>query len=368
MKTLHEIINSIEPTDANIMSECEKIWDGMGKPIGSLGEMEKIHINMAGMRRTINPDISKRALVVMCADNGIVEEGVTQTGSEVSAIVAENFFDYKTATSIMCKKNNVDMRIIDIGLNIDTKRTINKKLAYGTNNFLKERAISKENVIKAIEVGINEALELAEKGYGIIATGEMGIGNTTTSSAVCAAVLNAKSELVTGRGAGLSDEGFKKKINVIEQAMKIYFSSNETENVSNDGNAIEISMCEKIIDILSAVGGYDICGMVGLFLGSAYAQIPVMIDGFISSVAALCAYKICNTARDYMIATHISAEVATKLIFDEIKLNPPLHANMHLGEGSGAVCFIPFIDMATEIFNKMGTFEDIGVIPYEKFE
>lgn len=352
---LFRIIKNIEPVDKSIMDECQAVWDYMGKPIGSLGQLEAIHIKLAGISGKINPSVDKRTLVVMCADNGIVEEGVTQTGQEVTAIVAENFFDKKTATAIMCEKNNCALRIIDIGMAVDTKRTEQYKVSYGTNNFTKKCAIERVNVIKAIENGIRIASELKDSGCELILTGEMGIGNTTTSSAVSALLLGKSVKEVSGKGAGLSEDGLTRKIETIENGINMHFK---------DGvGAID---ADKVIDILSAVGGLDICGMVGLFIGGAYERIPVVIDGFISAVSALCAYKICNRVLDYMIPSHMSAERASVLIFDELGLKPIINAEMRLGEGSGGVTLLPFLDIAVEVFEKMGTFDDIGVVPYEK--
>lgn len=359
MKELIKMIDGIEIPDDNIKKKCIEVWDNMGKPIGSLGQMESLYAQIASIQGIINPSLKKRALVVMCADNGVVTEGVTQTSSDVTAIVAENFFDYKTATSIMCKKYNTHMEIIDVGMVVDTDRTKSYKCSYGTNNFTKERAIPVENVISTIKSGITIVKNLKKEGYKLILTGEMGIGNTTTSSAITACILNLEPALVTGKGAGLSGEGLLKKVDAINRGIKLHFG---------DYKDVKSGVVDDVIEILSCVGGYDICGMVGLYIGAAIYSLPIIIDGFISAVAALCAYKICDKTLFYMIPSHKSAEAASEAIFKELGLKPIIHGDMRLGEGSGAVMLLPFLDMAQDLFDNMGTFDDIGVKQYEKYE
>ena len=347
---VEQVITNIQPVDEASRKACLTCWDQMGKPLHSLGKLETLWAQLAGIQRAMHPSVNKRALVVMCADNGVVAQGVTQTGQEVTAIVAENFFDDLTCTSLLCNKNHCDRYIVDIGMAVDTPRTIRRKVAYGTKNMAKESAMTREEALAAIRVGMEMAMQLKAEGYQILATGEMGIGNTTTSSAVTAVLLNAFIERVTGRGAGLSDDGLARKKAAISQAIEV----NEPDP-------------SDPIDVLAKVGGFDLAGLAGVFLGGAAAGIPVVIDGFISLAAALLAARIAPECVSYMIPSHQSKEPGAKLILESLHLEPGLCMDMCLGEGSGAVALLPFLDMAEEIYEHMGTFEDIHVEAYEDF-
>ena len=347
---LEQTINKIQPIDEMSRRACLKGWDQMGKPLHSLGKLETLWAQLAGIQQTVHPSVKKRALVVMCADNGVVAEGVTQTGQEVTAIVAENFFDDLTCTSLLCKKNNCDQFIVDIGMVSDTPRTIRRKIAYGTKNMVKEQAMTRAEALAALRIGIEMAEQMKKEGYQILATGEMGIGNTTTSSAVTAVLLGQTVETVTGRGAGLSDEGLERKKDAIRRAIAI--------NLPNPSDPV---------DVLAKVGGFDLAGLAGVFIGGAAAGFPVVIDGFISLAAALLAVCIAPECAAYMIPSHQSKEPGAKLILEALHLEPGLCMDMCLGEGSGAVALLPFLDMAAEIYEHMGTFDDIHVEAYEDY-
>lgn len=347
---LKDVLSSIKELDKDAMEMSQKRWNSIAKPLNSLGLLEEVVIKMAGITRNPNIDIKKRAVVVMCADNGVVEEGVTQTGQEVTAIVAENMVKGDTSVDNMAKCANVDVIPVDIGIARDMHidGLIENKLMYGTNNMTKEPAMAKDTAIEAIECGIRIVKDLKDKGYGIIATGEMGIGNTTTSSAIAAVLLSRDVEEVTGRGAGLSSIGLDKKINAIKKAIEI----NKPKK-------------EDPIDVLSKVGGLDIAGLVGVFIGGAALNIPLVIDGFISAVAALVAVKICPAVKSYIIPSHLSKEPAAIAIMKELNLKPFIDCNMCLGEGTGAVAIIPLLDMALSVYGNMSTFEEINVDKYE---
>ena len=347
---IYEEINRITPINSEVMLLAKSHWDSIGKPLGSLGKLEELTIQIAGIQNTPRFNIDKRALIIMCADNGVVAEGVTQTGQEVTAIVAENFLDEKTCVALMCKKNSVDIYPIDIGMSVDTPRVEKHKIAYGTGNIALGPAMTMHQAIDAIDVGIKKVSFLNSKGYNLIATGEMGIGNTTTSSAITAVLLNMPVEVVTGKGAGLSDDGLKRKIEVIKRAIEI-----------NSPNS------EDPIDVLYKLGGYDIAGLVGVFLGGAIYRVPILIDGFISAVAALLAMRINPICKEYMLASHISKEPATQAVLHALEKESILDADMHLGEGSGAVAIIPLLDVATDIYYKMSTFEEINVEAYQEY-
>lgn len=337
----------IQELDQYAMDISKKKWDSIAKPLHSLGKLEDNLIQIAGMTRSAAIDVRKKALVIMCADNGVVEEGVTQSGQEVTALVAENFLSCQATAAILCRQTGADVIPVDIGMVTDTK-VVNRKIAYGTKNLAKEPAMTREEAIRALETGISMVQELAEQGYKVIATGEMGIGNTTTSSALAAVFLNRDVEEMTGRGAGLSSKGLEKKIQVIRDAIALHQPG-----------------FHDAIDVLACLGGFDIAGMAGLFIGGAICRIPVVLDGFISSVAALTAVQICPACRNYMLASHVSKEPAAQLVLDALKLEAPLHCDMCLGEGSGAVMLFPILDMASNIYEKMSTFDDISLDAYQ---
>ena len=347
---IDEIISKILPGDEKAMKEAYDRWLAIGKPLFSLGKLETVVTKIAGIKGTSDYKLQKKGLLIMCADNGVVEEGVTQTGQEVTAIVADNFTHHATSVCAMCDVAGVDVLPIDIGMAVDVPSVTKKeqKVCYGTRNFAKEPAMTKEEVCQALFVGIEAVKKCKEEGYDLLATGEMGIGNTTTSSAVASVLLNQEPGVMTGRGAGLSAEGLHRKIKVIEDAIKLHQPDPE-----------------DAMDVLSKVGGLDIAGLTGVFLGGAIYHIPIIIDGFISSVAALCAVRMNPNTADYMLASHVSKEPAGKLVLDALGLSPMLTCDMCLGEGSGAVAAIPVIEMGLSVYRQMGTFEDIQVERYQ---
>lgn len=343
-----EMNRKITPLSHQAMEMSQKKWNSIAKPLHSLGKMEELVIQIAGITGNSRIHLDKKALVIMCADNGIVEEGVTQSGQEVTALVTNNFLTEQATAAILCKKAGADIKPVDIGVAADTK-VINRKIAYGTKNFMKEPAMSRAEAEKALETGIQIVEELAEEGYGIIATGEMGIGNTTTSSALACAFLGRSAEEMTGRGAGLTSMGLERKVQVIKYALEKYLPE-----------------CKDPIDVLACMGGLDIAGLAGVFIGGALSHIPIVIDGLISSAAALTAFKICPACRDYMIASHVSKEPGAHLMLDALGLSAPLHCGMCLGEGTGAVALFPILDMACEVYEKMSTFDDIKLEAYQE--
>ena len=347
---IDEIISKILPGDEKAMKEAYDRWLAIGKPLFSLGKLETVVTKIAGIKGTSDYKLQKKGLLIMCADNGVVEEGVTQTGQEVTAIVADNFTHHATSVCAMCDVAGVDVLPIDIGMAVDVPSVTKKeqKVCYGSRNFAKEPAMTKEEVCQALFVGIEAVKKCKEEGYDLLATGEMGIGNTTTSSAVASVLLNQEPGVLTGRGAGLSAEGLHRKIKVIEDAIKLHQPDPE-----------------DAMDVLSKVGGLDIAGLTGVFLGGAIYHIPIIIDGFISSVAALCAVRMNPNTADYMLASHVSKEPAGKLVLDALGLSPMLTCDMCLGEGSGAVAAIPVIEMGLSVYLQMGTFEDIQVERYQ---
>lgn len=345
-----ELRKQIRPVDRTAMEEAEAHWMTVAKPLFSLGKLETAVIRMAGMKRTSRYSLKKKGLLIFCADNGVVQEGVTQTGQEVTAIVADNFTKGKACTGIMAEIAGVDVFPVDIGMVSDVPSVTKAewKVAYGTRDFYREPAMEREQVWRAIQIGMELVRQKQKEGYEILATGEMGIGNTTTSSAVAAVLLDCPAEAVTGKGAGLSSEGLKRKIQVIREAISLHKPDRQ-----------------DVADVLSKVGGLDLAGLTGAFLGGAVYGMPIVIDGFISSAAALCAARIAPEAVDYMIASHVSKEPAGKEILDELGLSPCLDCDMCLGEGSGAVALMPLLDMGLRVYEKMSSFEEIEIEEYK---
>ncbi len=352
-KELGTYLSLIRPLSVSAMETARTRWSQVAKPLNSLGVLEDDIIKVAGIRETSKVDMDKRALLILCADNGIVEEGVTQTGREVTALVAENMTKGDSSVCIMAEQAGVDVFPVDMGVARDLDSgsrypLICRKTAYGTKNFRKEPAMKREEAVQSIETGINLVGELAGTGYHLIATGEMGIGNTTTSSAVASLLLKKAPEVLTGRGAGLDDKGLKKKLEVIREAVEKYGP-----------------VCRDTVDILACVGGFDLAGLTGIFLGGAIYRIPVLVDGFISAAAALSAERIYPGCRDFMLASHVSAEPAGRLLLDELGLVPLIQAGMCLGEGTGAVAAIPLLDMAANVYTKMSSFDEIHIEAYQ---
>lgn len=341
----------IRKIDEQAIKKSEKKWNSIAKPLHSLGVFEEIVKNIAGIQGTENIDIKKRCVLVMCADNGVVCEGVTQTGQEVTAVVTENFSRGATSVCAMARNIGADVVAVDVGVARDVSGVINKKISYGTKNMLLENAMTYNQAKEAVQVGIDCVRELSEKGYKIIVTGEMGIGNTTTSSAVASVLLDKKAEDVTGRGAGLTSDALKRKIEVIEKSINL------RKPDKND-----------VFDVFSKVGGYDIAALTGAFIGGAMYGIAVVIDGFISAVAALCAKTLCPKCSDFMIASHVSKESCTEEILKILGKKAPLNAEMCLGEGTGGIIMLSALDTVLCVYNEMSTFDDINVESYKELK
>lgn len=347
---IEETIKKIRPLDREAQERAWKRWDSIAKPLRSLGKLEEVVAQVAGIVGTDDVSLNRKGVVICCADNGIVEEGVTQTGQEVTAIVAENFLDGCTSVALMAKQAGATLFPMDLGMITDTRVERHKTL-YGTRNFTKGPAMSREDAVQAVEAGIRKVAELKSAGYQILATGEMGIGNTTTSSAMTSVLLDVPPQEVTGRGAGLTSAGLTRKIQVIRE-----------------GIAVNRPDPSDPLDVLAKVGGLDIAGLTGVFLGCAAERIPAVIDGFITEVAALTAVRLCPEVRDYLLASHVSNEPAGQRLLEALGLSPFLVCRMCLGEGTGAVALFPLLDMALSVYQGMSTFDQIQVEAYQPLD
>ncbi|MBR2258126.1 MAG: nicotinate-nucleotide--dimethylbenzimidazole phosphoribosyltransferase [Blautia sp.] len=333
--------------DEKAMIAAKKRWDRIAKPLHSLGKLEDLTVQIAGIQGSPEFCVNKKAVIEICADHGVVAEGVTQTDQSVTAIVSENFLRGETTACIMAKSCGADVLPFDVGMAVDTAVRTDYKIKYGTADMAHGPAMSYSEARKGIEAGISIAKECKEKGYRILAAGEMGIGNTTACSAVTSVILERPAEEVTGRGAGLSSSGLMRKIEIVGRAIRV--------NAPNPKDPV---------DVLAKVGGLDLAALAGLYLGGACERIPVVMDGFISDVAALIAARLCPSVRDFLIPSHISREPAARLILKELNLSPILQADMSLGEGTGAIALFPLLDMAERVYREMKTFDEIKVEQY----
>ncbi len=328
-------------------------WDAVAKPLRGLGRLEDMVVRIAGIQGNPAIAIRRRAVLVFCGDNGITAQGVTQTGSHVTALVADNIADGKASVNRMCAQSGTDVYAIDMGIRdtIHSLSMISCRVADGTRDFSQEPAMSRAQALQAIETGIGLVRDFRERGYTILATGEMGIGNTTTAGAMAAALLDLPVRKVAGRGAGLSDEGLARKRLVIEEALRRYGLRGSDP-----------------LTILSHVGGFDIAGMTGAFIGGCMYGVPVVIDGMISAVAALTASLLCERAVTCMLASHRSREPAMALVMERLGLTPVIDGDLALGEGTGAALLFPMLDMAECVYKNTETFAEMQIETYQKYE
>jgi len=346
MEIFERTVAGIRPAYEESKKEAAERLDKLVKPIGSLGKLEDIAVKISGITGKQKNSFNKKVTIIMASDNGVVEEGVSAAPQAVTALMTINFLKGVTGVCVLSKHAGADIRVVDIGVGSDLEYPglISRKIRKGTSNMAKGPAMSREEAISAIETGIEMVSQLVKEGYSLFGTGEMGIGNTSTASAVAMAFLGCSSDEAVGKGVGLTEEGYANKKSVIERAIRI----NKPDPYDP-------------IDVLSKVGGFDIAGMTGCFLGSAYCRVPIVIDGFISAAAALAAYRINPLVRDYIIPSHLSEEPGYSLVINEIGLKPMLDLNMRLGEGSGCPLAFNIIEAAEAIISDMATFEEATI-------
>lgn len=342
------IIKNIEKPFDKVKEEAKKRVDSLAKPLGSLGKLEEIAIKLSGITGKIKNNIEKKCIIILSSDNGVVEEGVAGSPKYVTLAQTINFSKGLTGVAVLAKQNNTDLMVVDMGVDCDfeIEGAINKKIRRGTDNIAKGPAMTYDECIECIYSGIDMVKDASEKNYSIIGVGEMGIGNTTTSSAVLASLVKCDIEDVVGKGAGLTDEGFNRKKQVVKKAIDI-----------NKPNMLDP------VDVVAKVGGFDLAAMVGVFLGCAYYKIPVVIDGFISSVAALCASRLNPLVKEYLITSHLSKEIGYNIAIAELELEPMLNLDMRLGEGSGCPIAFSIVEYACAMMNNMATFEEAKIDP-----
>ena len=342
----------ITPPDAAVYAKVKQNWDALAKPLDGMGEFEDIFAKIGAVTGDETVSVEKKAVLVMCADNGIVEEHISQSGQEVTARVAQAMGKGISSVCRLAKQTGADVIPVDIGIAAEEsiEGVLNRKVRCGTGNFLKEAAMTEAETLAAVSVGIDLVKHCKEQGYRLLATGEMGIGNTTTSSAVAAAITGCPVETLTGKGAGLSDEGLRHKIEVSRQGIRKHG-------------------CDRadVLSVLSAVGGLDIAGLCGVYIGGALCHIPVVMDGVISAVAALAAERLVPGTKEFILPSHQSREPAAELIMKELGVKPLLHAGLALGEGTGAVLLFGLLDIVHGLYGNKTTFADIEVEKYTRF-
>lgn len=349
---IYEEIKKIGAVSSEWREICQKHWDNITKPLDSLGILEKAIIQIGAVCQCEAVCLDKKAIVCMCADNGVVAEGVTQTDNSVTAVVTRHMAEGIANINIMAAYSHTDVFTVDIGVaeDIECEGIINRKIAHGTKNFVHEPAMTVEEAEKAIAVGIEIVRKLKKDGYKIIGLGEMGIGNTTTGSALTAVFLNKPVSEVTGPGAGLSEKGILHKAETIEKGIRLHKPNRE-----------------KPLEVLAQMGGLDIAGLVGVIIGCAVNRIPVVLDGFISYAAALTAIRIAPAVKPYIMASHVSKEPASRMLIKELELCPVIYADMSLGEGTGVAAVLPLLEMALAVYNQNQTFADSHIKAYRRF-
>lgn len=346
MELLKETLSMITGADKEAMKRTRSKWDGLVKPIGSLGQLEELTIKISGMTgKTINP-IKRTAILVMCSDNGVCSEGVSAAPQFFTRILAESMSKGLTGVATLASFSGADIYTVDLGIigNPMDANVISRKISDGTNNFVLGPAMTYEQAVKAIEIGIEISDRLYSQGYDILGTGEVGIGNTTTSSAVMTALTGLDVDITCGKGAGLTEDQYSNKKEIIRKGIEI----NKPDK-------------EDPIHVISKVGGYDIAGMCGSYLSAAKNRKPIVMDGFISSVAALCAIKLNPYVKDYIIPSHLSKEPGSSFLMNELKLTPILNLDMRLGEGSGCPLAFNVLKAAMYTLENMGTFEEASL-------
>ena len=386
-KLLFDTIKKIKPLDKNRMEEKEKELNSLLKTPKGLGKLEKLAIRLEGIDKNYKPD--KKMVLVMAADNGVEQEKVSKSKRVITQYVVEAMLNGKSSINALGMVYNADVKVVDLGIDkssdiknkINFKGIIDKKIMeFGTNNISKEAAMTYEQAVKAIETGIEMVDEFVKDGYNLFATGEMGIGNTTTSSAVLKVLTDLPIDEIVGYGSGIDDKTLEHKKNVVKKAIQVnglldFFEKSKNaegkknirkeqgnmdfESKINFENFKTEEYQKSIINVLAKVGGLDIAGMAGTYLGCAKNRVPVVIDGFISAVSALIAYKICPVSREFMIASHLSEEPGMKYIMKELNLEPMLFMNMKLGEGTGAVMMFPVIEGACNITKVVREYPDV---------
>ncbi|HLO31280.1 MAG TPA: nicotinate-nucleotide--dimethylbenzimidazole phosphoribosyltransferase [Anaerolineales bacterium] len=344
---LKEIIKEIKPLDEAAMQAARARQDMLTKPRGSLGRLEELSIQLAGIKAEPFPSVERKAVIVMAADHGVAHEGVSAYPAEVTAQMVLNFLHGGAAINVLARQAGAHVTVVDIGVATEFESMpglIRRKIMRGTRNQAQGPAMTPAEAEQALQVGVEVLNDEAARGLDIVATGDMGIGNTTPSSAIAALMTGCPVSQVVGRGTGIDDQGLERKVRVIEQAL-----------VVNRPDA------KDAMDVLHKVGGLEIAGLAGLMIAAASRRIPVVVDGFISTAAAMIAVELAPAVRDYLISAHQSVEIGHQAMLKYLNLTPLLDLNLRLGEGTGSALAFHLIEASTRILREMATFDEAGV-------
>jgi nicotinate-nucleotide--dimethylbenzimidazole phosphoribosyltransferase len=342
-----EITKEIKPLDETAMQSARMRQNTLTKPPGSLGRLEELSIQLAGITADPFPSVERKAVIVMAADHGVALEGVSAYPAEVTAQMVLNFLRGGAAINVLARQAKARVTVVDIGVATDFEPMtglVRRKVMCGTRNQAHGPAMTRAEAEQAIQVGVDVLNEETAHGLDLVATGDMGIGNTTPSSAIAAAMTGLAVAQVVGRGTGIDDQTLERKINVIEQSL-----------------AVNRPDPKDALDVLHKVGGLEIAGLAGVMLAAASQRIPVVVDGFISTAAAMIAVALAPGARDYLISAHQSVEIGHQAMLKHLNLTPLLDLNLRLGEGTGAVLAFHLIEASTRILSEMATFGEAGV-------
>ncbi|MEN8257871.1 MAG: nicotinate-nucleotide--dimethylbenzimidazole phosphoribosyltransferase [Thermodesulfobacteriota bacterium] len=343
---LQELLAAIAPVDQNIMAQAQHRLDNLTKPLGALGMLEEMAKRMCGVQGSLTPSVAQKTILTFAGDHGVVEEGVSAVPAEVTPQMVANFLAGGAGVNVLANHVGAEVRVIDVGVAVPVAGDglILAKVKAGADNIRKGPAMSEEDALAALSVGAQVARTAIADGAEILGTGEMGIGNTTPSAALFAAFLDLPAEDITGRGTGISDEALARKIQVVDDAL-----------------AINKGRCQDPLSTLAALGGLEIAAICGMILAAASQKVAVVVDGFISSAAALTAMEMNPQVLDYCFFSHMSAEQGHRLFFEKTEIAPILHLGLRLGEGTGAALAMNLIDAGTKILTEMATFGEAGV-------
>jgi len=349
---IRETIDRIQPADPRLLAQAQARLDRLTKPVGSLGRLEELAARYVMITGEMKPKVPSGAVFTFAADHGVTVEGVSAYPSAVTPQMVLNFLRGGAGVNVLARHAGIEVRVVDIGVNFDFEAVpglIHKKVMPGTKNLMREPAMNPAQVEQALQVGIELAAEAARQGIGLIGTGEMGIGNTTASSAITAVMTGRSVAEVTGRGTGIDDAGHAHKIEVIQRALDLHRLDSA-----------------DAMHVLASVGGLEVAGLAGLMLGAAAARIPVVLDGFIAGAAALIAVGLQPRCKDYLIASHRSVERGHQVILEQLGLKPLFELDLRLGEGTGACLGMGLVCAAIKILMEMATFDEAGVSERER--
>ena len=344
-----ERISRILPADRLAYGAAKRQWDSIAKPLGSFGTLEQMICKIAAVQGTPEVHIDRRTAVIFCGDHGITAEGVTQCGSEVTAVCAREIAEGRSNVNALAAAYHVQVTAVDTGIRdaVPSAALLRRHIADGTRNFTQEPAMTEAQTVQAIRTGMELAEHYKAQGTDILIAGEMGIGNTTAAAALAAVLLDLPPEAVTGRGSGLSSEGLLRKIETVRRGIALHHPDKHDP-----------------LHLLQTLGGLEIAGMTGLYLGAAYYQLPVILDGVISAAAAAAAYQMNPRCGDYMLASHCSEEPAAKGLLRMMQLDPVIVAGLRLGEGTGAMLLLPLLDGALALYRNAHRFAETGIERY----